>query len=81
MAEKRNLTIQLDAEILRKARVLAAQRSVSLSRLVAQELERLVVDEDQYQAACRQALVDLNAGFHLGGGPLPLREELHSRYD
>lgn len=81
MAEKRNLTIQLDADILRKARVLAAQRSVSVSRLVAQELERLVADEDRYQAACRQALADLDAGFHLGGGRLPSRDELHDRRD
>lgn len=79
MAAKRILTIQLDAEILRKARVLAVNRSVSLSRLVAQELERLVGDEEQYQTACRQALADLETGFHLGGGQLPSREELHAR--
>ncbi len=79
MTEKRNLTIQLDAEIIRRARVLAVERSMSLSGLVAQELERLVSDEDRYQSACRQGLADLKTGFHLGGDSLPSRDELHER--
>jgi len=79
MAEKRNLTIQLDAEIIRKARVLAVERSVSVSRLVAEVLERLVRDEGEYRSACREALADLSEGFHLGGGALPARETLHER--
>jgi hypothetical protein len=36
MAQKRKLTIQLDTDILRKARVLAVHRSTSVSRLVAE---------------------------------------------
>ncbi|MBV9278848.1 MAG: hypothetical protein JOZ41_02090 [Chloroflexi bacterium] len=79
MAQKRNLTIQLDAEIIRKARLLAVERSVSVSRLVAEQLERLVEDEARYRGARREALADLNSGFHMGGGPLPSREELHER--
>ncbi|MGI8828117.1 MAG: hypothetical protein ACR2JC_21305 [Chloroflexota bacterium] len=79
MPGKRNLTIHLDAEILRKARVLAVERSLSLSGLVAAELERLVSDEDRYQLARRQALEDLESAFHLGGGELPERDELHER--
>lgn len=77
MADKCNLTIHLDAEIIRKARVLAVERSTSLSDLVAHEIEHLVSDEDRYRSACRQALVDLETGFHLGGGALPARDELH----
>jgi predicted transcriptional regulator len=79
MAEKRNLTVQLDAEIIRKARILAAQRSTSVSRLVAEQIERLTADEDEYQTACRQALADLETGFHLGGPPYPEREDLYDR--
>ncbi|MDQ2745202.1 MAG: hypothetical protein M3Z66_23300 [Chloroflexota bacterium] len=79
MLEKRNLTIQLDAEIIRKARVLAVDRLMSLSGLVARELERLVSDEDRYRSACRQGLAELETGFHLGGGVLPSRDELHER--
>lgn len=78
-AQKRNLTIQLDADIIRKARILAAERSTSVSRLVAEEIERLVREEERYRAARRQALADLSQGFHLGDGPLPARDELHER--
>ncbi|HZU11942.1 MAG TPA: hypothetical protein VFB58_03810 [Chloroflexota bacterium] len=79
MAGKRNLTIQLDAEIIRKARILAVEQDLSISGLVARELERLVGDQERYQAARRRALVDLETGFHLGGGVLPRRDELHER--
>ncbi|MGH2441807.1 MAG: hypothetical protein ACRDFX_01420 [Chloroflexota bacterium] len=79
MADKRNLTIQLDAEIIRKARVLAVEQSMSVSGLVARELERLVGEEDRYRSACRHALADLEKGFHLGGGLLPKRDELYER--
>jgi predicted transcriptional regulator len=78
MAEKRNLTIRLDADLVRKARALAMERSVSVSRLVAEELERLISEEEQYGAACRQALDDLSTGFHLGGA-VSSREQLHER--
>jgi predicted transcriptional regulator len=79
MNRRQNLTIQLDAELIKKARLLAVQRSTSVSRLVADELEHLIDEDEQYQAACRQALDDLQRGFDLGGGLLPSREELHER--
>ncbi len=79
MGAKRNLTVQLDAEIIRKARVLAVQRSTSVSRLVAEQLEHLVNDEERYRQAEQAALADLGAGFHLGGGELPVRADLHER--
>jgi predicted transcriptional regulator len=79
ISQKRNLTIQLDSEVIRKARILAAERSTSVSRLVAEQLERLVGEEEQYRAAYRQAMADLDSGFHLGGGLMPRREDLHDR--
>jgi predicted transcriptional regulator len=78
MAEKRNLTIRLDADLVRKARALALERSVSVSHLVAEELERLVSEEEQYSAACRQAIDDRRTGFHLGGA-VPPRNQMHER--
>ena len=80
MAEKQNLTIQLDSDTLRKARVLAAERSTSISRLVAEELERMVRDDEQYKRACQEAVADLEAGYHLGGGALPSRADLYERH-
>ena len=76
---KRNLTVQLEAETIRKAKVLAAERSTSLSRLVAREIERLVDEDSAYRRALATALDQLERGFHMGGGPLPRRESVHER--
>ncbi|HSH23130.1 MAG TPA: DUF6364 family protein [Acidimicrobiales bacterium] len=76
---KRNLTVQLDEATVKKARVLAARRSTSVSKLVAHEIERLVGEDEAYQRAKSTALAQLNRGFHLGGGPLPGRSSLHGR--
>ena len=76
---KRNLTIQLDEDVVRDARVLAARRATSLSRLVADELERLVRDDRQRADARRRALELLEDGFDLGGPPYAARDELHDR--
>jgi predicted transcriptional regulator len=76
---RRNLTVQLDEETVHKARILAARRSTSVSRLVGDEIARLVAEDDAYQRARRVALGHLERGFHLGGGGLPSRESLHAR--
>jgi len=76
---KRNLTVQLDEETVSKARVLAARRSTSISKLVASEIDRLVGEDDAYRQAKQTALAHLDQGFHLGGGGLPEREVLHER--
>ena len=76
---KRNLTVQLDEEIVRKARVLAARRSTSVSKLVAGEIQKLVGEDVSYQRAKAVARAHMNKGFHLGGGPLPGRDALHER--
>lgn len=76
---KRNLTVQLDDVTIDKARVLAARRATSVSRLVADEITRLVDDDDRYGRAREAAIRQLDRGFHMGGGALPDRETLHER--
>ncbi len=76
---KRNLTVQLDEEIVGKARVLAARRSTSVSKLVAQEIQKMVGEDKSYQRAKAVALRQLANGFHLGGGELPERDVIHER--
>jgi len=76
---KQNITISLDRELIRKARVVAARRDTSVSKLLASELARTVEEADTYERAHRQALAILNRGFHLGGKPLAPRDELHER--
>lgn len=76
---RRNLTIQLDEEVVRKARVLAAQRATSVSGLVSAEIERLVGEQDAYLAARSRARDRLRRGANLGGSPYPARDELYDR--
>jgi hypothetical protein len=78
VASKQNLTIQLDRETIRKAKVLAAKRGTSIGALVAAQIEESVQAEDAYESARRHALELLDRGFHLGGGR-PDRDDLHER--
>jgi hypothetical protein len=76
---KQNLTLSLNRETVRKAKILAAQRSTSISGLLAEEIERLVAEEDDWLRAERSALAMLTQGFHLGGRITATRDELHER--
>jgi hypothetical protein len=61
-----NLTLKLPVEIIRKAKIVAAQRGTSISALVAQKIEELVGEDAEYQAAKRRAFEWLGQGWHLG---------------
>ena len=78
MAAKQNLTIQLDRPTIAKAKLLAAVRETSISRLVAAAVEDLVRDDERYQKAHRQAQRLLRTGFRLRAAKLN-RDELHER--
>ena len=43
-----NLTIKLPAETIRKAKIVAAQRSTSISALVIEKIEELVGEDAEY---------------------------------
>jgi hypothetical protein len=76
----RNLTVRLEAGTIRKAKIVAAKRSTSVSQLVADEIDRLVRADEAYEQARLEALSDLESGFDLGsGGQLPSRESAHDR--
>jgi hypothetical protein len=77
---QRNLTIKLDESTIRKAKVVAAKRDTSVSRLVAAEIDRLVREDEAYEQARVEALADLESGFDLGtGGRLPPRAAAYDR--
>ena len=75
---KQNITLKLDKEVLQQARVLAAQRSTSISQMLSDELTRIVKQAEVFESARRAALVDLKRSFSLGGKRTP-RDELHER--
>jgi len=75
---KRNLTVQLDDEVIHRAKVLAARRGTSVSTLVATEVERIVSDDDRYEEARSRALRALG-GARRRGERRWERAELHER--
>ena len=76
---KQNITLSIDKELIKNARVLAAQRQTSVSRMLSEELQKLIEDSNKYELAKKQALDYLSRGFHLGGEIAVSREELHER--
>jgi predicted transcriptional regulator len=76
---KRNITLKLDDDLLRKVRILAAEERTSISALLAQQLERVVREGEGYERAKRQELRALGKGMNLGFKAPRLRDELHER--
>jgi hypothetical protein len=76
---KRNITIQLDDATVQRARVAAAKRGSSISRLLTEQIEILARQDDDYDRAMHDALAELERGYDLGGGPYPTRDEVHDR--
>ena len=76
---KRNITVQLDEETVQKARVAAAKRGSSISRLLTEQIEVLARQDDDYDRAMQDALAELERGYDLGGGPYPSRNDVHDR--
>lgn len=64
---RRNLTLQLDEDVIRRARVAAAKRGTSVSGLVAHQLEDLVEHDRRYEEAMRRALDALRTAARRGG--------------
>jgi hypothetical protein len=79
--ETQNVTLSLPKAILNEARHLAVERGTSVSKLLAEYIERLVRDDENYRKAMRRARRRLASGFDLGTrGTIAVgREALHER--
>ena len=76
---KTNITVTIDAELAHEAKVLAAKRGTSLSRLVGEKLEELVRYHNAYEAAMKKAIADMDNAPALGFQKPVSRDELHER--
>jgi hypothetical protein len=76
---RQNVTISISRDTVRKARILAAKRSTSISALLAEQIEVLIGEEEKWDRSQRSALALLENGFHLGGQRPASRDELHER--
>lgn len=76
----RNLTIQLDEELIRSAKALAAAKGMSLSALVAQDLREKVAAQGRYQRAMTFAMESMAEAAGSGRkAPAWTREGLYDR--
>jgi hypothetical protein len=74
--ELSNVTITLDTATLAKARVKAAESSLSLSRFIGNVVREHVGKDDAYEVAMRAALAQKPLKLE---GPYLTREELYAR--
>jgi hypothetical protein len=76
---KTNVTLKIEADLLREARILAAEEGSSISALLAARLEQAVRERKGYEQARRSAVARLHKGFDLNWTPPRSRDELHER--
>ena len=76
---KTNITLKLDSDLLREARVLAAEEGRSVSSLLTGRLEAMVRERKAFERARRRALARLHEGLDLRWTPPQSRAELHER--
>ena len=76
----RNITLSMPEELVRRAKILAAQRDTSVSGLVARLLEQLVGDVRDYDDVAAQERRLMQEGIGLRVGEITWsRDEVHER--
>ena len=75
----KNVTITLDEETAAWARVYAAERNMSVSRVVGEMLRDHMREGDRYAEAMRRFLAKKPVRMKPPGKRYPTREELHDR--
>ena len=73
-----NLTLQMDAEVIRRARIVAAKRGTSVSALAATRLRELVDEDERVELARARAEAILKRATQRGSRGWT-RDELHDR--
>lgn len=75
----KNMTITLDENVARWARIRAAELNTSVSRLVGEMLREKMLDDERYEQAGREYLSQKPVKLKKPGLPHPKREDLYGR--
>jgi hypothetical protein len=75
----KNVTITLEEKVARWARIRAAERETSVSRLVGEMLKEKMLEEETYDRAMRQYFSQAPRKLKRLGQKYPRREELYGR--
>lgn len=76
---KTNITLKIDATLLRDAKILAAENGTSISAMLAQRLEQEVRERRAFERSRKRALARLREGMDLHWTPPRSRDALHER--
>ena len=76
---KQNITLSIEKELIKKGKILAARKEISVSKMMANLLRDIVYQHDRYEASKRSALEMMKRGLHLGGRINWKREDLYDR--
>ena len=79
MRKLKNVTVTLDRDTARWARVEAARRNTSVSRMLGELLRREMEADSEYRDAMTRYLAQSPGHHPPAGGRRPTREELHDR--
>ncbi len=75
----KNVTVTLDEETARWARIEAARREMSVSRLIRNLLHENMRQNQTYEVAMRRYLSQPARNLNEEGVPYPTRDEIHDR--
>jgi plasmid stability protein len=75
----KNVTITLDEDVARWARIRAAERETSVSRLVGDLLREKMREDQSYESAMREYLARPGRKLKKAGARYPRRADLHGR--
>lgn len=76
---KKNVTVTLDRDVARWARVEAARRGTSVSRMLGDILAERMRGDEAYERAKERFFAQAPGVHRADARPLPTREELHDR--
>jgi hypothetical protein len=78
---KRNITLSLPADVLKRVKRLAADRETSVSAMMADALARLADEDRRYKSARKRSIAAMRSARSLGteGRRTWTRDELHER--
>lgn len=77
----KNVTLSLDEDVARWARIRAAELDTSVSRLLSDQLREMMARDTSYRAAMERYLAQPPRLLHEAGQPYPSRDALHDRTD
>ena len=78
MSRRRNMTITVDEDVARWARITAAHEDTSVAHLVGEMLRTRMREDDAYETAMREHLAQKASPLRRAGR-YPRRDQLHER--